>query len=610
MKNNRLGMILITSFLAMIALVVSLLLQRQQSVHAAQVRVQGIAVTRSLTAMPFAILAPKAGEFSVLHSLLTYYDNPEFAYAAVTAPDGIMLADVTSPGVLIPNDPLPTGTPSLFGERRLVSPHDERRIREFYGPVMEGGSIRGFVRVGYLEPGRLLAIKDVPFFALLALAMFLLVPLIYFIIKRELAPLGIIAQQLQSIAGEKNLPATIPSTEFDARSLADDLHRYLQHATARIRELEQDSIRTEASGRLVEYGSNKMNAVLQCLPDGLMILDPAGEVTFASSKIEPLLGVAIQQVLSNPLEVWCHDVALKALFARYRADSTETGRQITIEFNPVNVPDKRLWATAQPLTGGMGTMAFGTLIVLRDGTREHLGQQAGSDFVAHVSHELKSPLNVIAMYSEMLQSARPGEEHLRVEAVNVIHDEVERMNALVNNLLSVSKLDMGSMRPERHRVKLDDFLQDVFNHALPRAESRSVQLLLALPREMAAVSIDKDLFRIALNNLLTNAIKYSDEGGSVTLSADENDHDIVITVRDSGIGIAPFDQAHVFEKFYRAHESEATGRGGHGLGLYLASQIIELHHGRLTLVSEPGRGSAFSIHLKKVAALAQGANVL
>ncbi|MDP9107598.1 MAG: PAS domain-containing sensor histidine kinase [Pseudomonadota bacterium] len=613
MKNNRLGVVLIISFLLMIALVVGLLLQRQQSLHASQIRVQGVGVTRSLSAMPFSILAPKNGDFSVLKSLLIYYENPDFAYAAVTTPDGHVLADVTGPGVLVPEAALPTGTPSLFGERRLNSPHEDRTIREFYGPVMEGGSIKAFVRVGYLEPNRLLALKDLPFFALLALAMFLLVPLIYLIIKREMAPLAAIARQLQQVSGESALTAGAsrpPSVGHDARSLAGELHRYLHSATTRIAQLEQDSLRTVASGRLLEYGSNKMNAVLQCLPDGLMILDPAGEVTFASSKIEPLLGIAIDQVLSHPVEQWCHDAPLKALFARYRADSTETSRQTTVEFNPVNVPDKRLWATAQPLVGGMGTMAFGTLIVLRDGTREHLGQQAGSDFVAHVSHELKSPLNVIALYSEMLQNARVGDEHLRVEAINVIHDEVERMNSLVNNLLSVSKLEMGSMRPERHRIKLDELLQDAFTHALPRAESRSVQLQIALPRELAAVSIDKDLFRIALNNLLTNAIKYSHEGGVVVISADENDHDIVITVRDNGIGIAAADQLHVFEKFYRSAEHDSSTRGGHGLGLYLASQIVELHHGRLTLDSAPGRGSAFSIHLKKASALPIGVHAL
>jgi signal transduction histidine kinase len=364
-----------------------------------------------------------------------------------------------------------------------------------------------------------------------------------------------------------------------------------------------------AHGRLLEYGSHKMQAVLQCLPDGLLVLDPAGDITFASGKIEPLLGVPVGDVLSQPVDAWCHDPELRAMLARFRGAGGDSRSQATIEFNPVNVPDKRLWATAQSLQGDAKGMRFGALVVLRDATREHLARQAGNDFVAHVAHELKSPLNVIGMYGEMLADTG-DDETLRVEAVNVIQDEVERMTALVSNLLNVSKLEMGAMRPDRHRVKLDDLLRDAWQHARTRAEAKGIRLELQVPRDIAAVAIDKDLFRIALNNLLGNAIKYNQAGGSVVLAAEEAGSDVVISVRDSGIGMAAQDVARVMEKFYRVAETGENARGGHGLGLYLAKQIVELHHGQLTLESELGHGSTFAIHLTKMPALAEGSNVL
>lgn len=613
MKNNRLGILLIVSSLLVIALVVGLLLQRQQAVHAAQIRVQGVGVTRSLTALPLDLLAPANRQASVLQSLFVSFDNPDFGYAAVVAVDGTILAQVTRPGILVPVTPLPTGTASLFGERMLPAHGEDGRVREFYGPVIDAGSLKAFVRVGYFESGQILPSSDLPFFALLSLAMFLLVPFAYFMIKREMAPLSALSSQLQSIAQHQSTPVSLPDTapaQFDVRGLAIKLQTYLETATTRIHDLERDGVRAEATSRLLEYGSNKMNAVLQCLPDGLMLLDPSGEVTFANSKIEPLLGVDIGDVLSQPVDQWCNDPDLRGLFTRYRGGSTDTGRQVSIEFSPAKVSDKRLRATAQPLVGGLGTMAFGTLIVLRDATREHLGQQAGNDFVANVSHELKSPLNVIAMYSEMLQSASADEPELRVEAINIIQDQVERMNALVGNLLSVSKLETGSLSLQRQRVKLDDLLQDCFDHAMPRAQNKKIKMELRVPRELAAVSIDKDLFSIALNNLLNNAVKYSDPGAHVSLVADENDDEIVITVRDTGIGITAEDQSHVFEKFYRATSGAVTTRSGHGLGLYLCGQIVELHHGRITLESTIGAGSAFAVHLKKVSLLVQDANVL
>ncbi|MFC5477437.1 ATP-binding protein [Massilia suwonensis] len=604
MKNNRIGLILVGSMLAVIALVVTLLLQRQQTEHAEQVRAQGLGMVRSLAALPVPVLVPGKGAPGVLDSILAYRDNPDFAYAAVSLDNGRNLAEVASAGAIVP----PAAPLALtgFAERAIAPGQNGRAIREFHGPLASADE-KMQVRIGYFEPRTPFEMKDLPFYALIALAMFLLVPLIYLVIKREMAPLAALGEQLRTVAAGQTLPAIAPDADADVRGLANKLNRYLDQASARIRELEQESVASMASGRLLEYGSNKMQAVLQCLPDGLLVLDPAGEVTFATGKIEPLLGVPVAEVLSQPVEAWCRDPELRAMLARFRSAGLDTRSQMTIEFNPARVPDKRLWATAQALLGH--SMAYGTLVVLRDATREHLARQAGNDFVAHVAHELKSPLNVIGMYGEMLADGGV-DEAVRVEAINVIQDEVERMNSLVNNLLNVSKLEMGSMRPERHRVKLDDLLRDAWQQARARAESKGIRLDLQVARDLAAVSVDKDLFRIALNNLLNNAIKYNQAGGSVVLAAEEGDTDVVIAVRDSGIGMSPEDREHVTEKFFRVRETGPEQRGGHGLGLYLTNQIVELHHGRLTIDSELGHGSVFSIHLKKMPALAEGGQVL
>jgi signal transduction histidine kinase len=605
MKNNRIGLILVVSSLAVIALVVTLLLQRQQTEHAEQVRAQGLGMLRSLAALPATVLVPARGAPGVLDSILAYRDNPDFAYAALTLENGRNLAEVASAGALVP--PAVPLALTGFAERSIAAGQNGRAIREFHGPLASADQ-KMQVRIGYFEPRTPFAMKDLPFYALIALAMFLLVPLIYLVIKREMAPLAALGEQLRTVAAGQTLPAVVPEGDADVRGLANKLNRYLDQASARIRELEQESVASMASGRLLEYGSNKMQAVLQCLPDGLLVLDPAGEVTFATGKIEPLLGVPVAEVLSQPVEAWCRDPELRAMLARFRSAGLDTRSQMTIEFNPAGVPDKRLWATAQALLGH--SMAYGTLVVLRDATREHLARQAGNDFVAHVAHELKSPLNVIGMYGEMLAGAGVDDPAVRVEAINVIQDEVERMNSLVNNLLNVSKLEMGSMRPERHRVKLDDLLRDAWQQARTRAESKGIRLELQVARDLAAVSVDKDLFRIAINNLLNNAIKYNQAGGTVVLAADEGDADVVIAVRDSGIGMSPEDREHVTEKFFRVRESGTEQRGGHGLGLYLTNQIVELHHGRLTIDSELGHGSVFSIHLKKMPALVEGGQVL
>lgn len=605
MKNNRIGLILVVSSLAVIALVVSLLLKRQHTEQLEQLRAQGLGTVRSLAVLPADVLLPPQGQPGVLASLLAMRGNPDVAYAAISGEDGRNLFEVASPGAIVP--PAAPLALASFDERGVAAGQNARAIREFRGPLAsQDGRLQ--LRIGYFEPQGPFDLKDLPFYALIALAVFLLVPLIYIVIKREMAPLAALGEQLKTLGAAQAQAAPEPDAGQDVRGLAGKLNRYLDHTSARIRELEQDSIASMASGRLLEYGSNKMQAVLQCLPDGLLVLDPAGEVTFATGKIEPLLGVPVAEVLSQPVEAWCRDPELRAMLARFRGAGQDARSQMTIEFNPLGVPGKRLWATAQALTGH--AMAYGTLVVLRDATREHLARQAGNDFVAHVAHELKSPLNVIGMYGEMLADVGNDDPAVRVEAINVIQDEVERMTSLVNNLLNVSKLEMGSMRPERHRVKLDDLLRDAWQQARSRADAKNIRLDLQVARDLAAVSVDKDMFRIALNNLLNNAIKYNSAGGNVTLSAEEGDSDVVIAVRDSGIGMTPEDRERVTEKFFRVRETGEEQRGGHGLGLYLSNQIVELHHGRLTIESELGHGSVFSIHLKKMPALAEGSQVL
>ncbi|VXC28867.1 ATP-binding protein [Massilia sp. 9I] len=608
MKNNRIGIILVVSSLAVIALIVAMLLQRQQADAAAQLRVQGLATIRSLSALPATVLVPRAGQYGVLDSVLANGGRRDFAYAAVTDAGGRNLAEVAGPGVLVP--PAVPMALSGFSERVLAPTQDmPASVREFHGPVADPDGARLQIRIGYYEPRIADGLKDLPFYGLVALAVFLLVPLIYLVIKREMAPLAKLGEQLHSLGGSQGAAALPATREQDVKGLALELNSYLDQAGRRIRELEESSVANLASGRLLEYTTNKMQAMLHCQPDGLLALDPGGDITFATAKLEPLLGVPVTAVLTQPVDTWCEDAELRAVLQRLRSGAADTRRPLSFEFTPVRVPDKRLHASVSPLHAAGGAVSFGSLVVLRDVTAEHLARAAGNDFVAHVSHELKSPLNVLSMYGELLADPATGPDQ-RIEAVNVVQDQIERMTSLVNNLLNVSKLEMGNVRPERHRVKLHELLHDTWLQAQPRAQQKKVKLELQVPQDIPAVSIDKDLFRIALNNLVGNAIKYNDAGGSVVLAAEEGDSDVVITVRDTGIGMALEDQARVTEKFYRVRETGPSQRGGHGLGLYLANQIVELHHGRLTLESQPGQGSTFSIHLKKMPSLAESANVL
>jgi two-component system sensor histidine kinase VicK len=327
-------------------------------------------------------------------------------------------------------------------------------------------------------------------------------------------------------------------------------------------------------------------------------------VTFANARLSGLLGVDPVAVDGQPArEALAQPEALRFL-ERCAANPAHAARGDGVEFHPSADPTRSVAARAYPLFSPRDPQsALGLLVVFRDVTAEALGRQAGAEFVSHVSHELKSPLNVLKMYSELLLEDGGESRERRIESVNVIRDEVERMADLIGNLLSASKIEQGSVALDRQRVRLGDLLQDLATRAARSAEAKGVELKLVLAPELSPLMLDKDLTRIAIGNLLSNAIKYNRAGGSVVLSAEEGDTHVAIRVRDTGIGIERADIGRVFEKFYRSAGATAAATG-HGLGLYLTRQIVELQQGSLSVTSEPGQGSEFTLLLAKHGVLA------
>lgn len=221
--------------------------------------------------------------------------------------------------------------------------------------------------------------------------------------------------------------------------------------------------------------------------------------------------------------------------------------------------------------------------------------------MGHLSHELKSPLNVLAMYSETLLSESGKTEEFRIEAANVISDEVNRLSSLVNGLLNMTQIETGSLTPDKSLVKLLDLARTAFDDARHSASDREIAFHFDAPKEMSPIFVDKDLMRIALTNLLSNAVKYNSDDGEVRLTICETEDAVQIRVADSGIGVTETEAAKIFDKFYRSTDDRVQSIGGHGLGLALAKQIIELHHGTLSLDHDRSVGAEFIINLWKEA---------
>ncbi len=419
------------------------------------------------------------------------------------------------------------------------------------------------------------------------------------IIRHENNRLTILNEKIAHATRLLGIQSGSKATSDASLSFSANLEQFVQLAEEKISQINKDVVASQATLHLLTYKQEKAESALNSIPDAALVIDDACMPVFANLKVEPILGASRETILGHQPQDWCHHKEVLAFLMRFK-NTAASVRMASMEYMPEENSDRRISVSAYPLLSPRDpSTLFGMLILFRDITKEHLAKQAGAEFVAHVSHELKTPLNTLSAYSELLLGYASLAEHERVEAVNVIHSEVDRMSNLINNLLNISKIETGTMKLNRKRVKMQDLLEDTFSNMHTQALGKDISLDLKIPADLGSVRLDKDMFRIAINNLVSNAIKYSDAGSTVILSARVLDDDqMQISVKDHGIGISTEDQANIFLKYYRAKNASTLSRSGHGLGLFLAKQIVEMHHGSIAVKSELGKGTEFIITFK------------
>jgi signal transduction histidine kinase len=244
----------------------------------------------------------------------------------------------------------------------------------------------------------------------------------------------------------------------------------------------------------------------------------------------------------------------------------------------------------------IGSLVFGAYATARVVRRELAVAQLKSEFVATVSHEFRSPLTAIRQAGEMLARNRVAEAK-RAEYYERISAEAERLTRLVENLLDFAQIESGKKEFELAPLPATPWLRSVANEFGNLRESQGTRLETTIPDDLPVVRADAAALSSAIHNLLDNAVKYSPHERCIWLEACVEQSDVVIRVRDHGVGIAPDERSRIFEKFYRGQGEIAREVKGAGLGLSLVQRVVAAHRGRIQCESEPGAGTTFSIHL-------------
>jgi two-component system phosphate regulon sensor histidine kinase PhoR len=405
-----------------------------------------------------------------------------------------------------------------------------------------------------------------------------------------------IASQLQRMAKSGQFGLVMGDGSEDLSRVTRPLNEFLTSAHARVLNLEQQIRELEIRLRCSEAETRRFESVLRSISDAVLVSNRFDEVIWANEPAEKLLGFRFVEGERKSLDAAVRDQELRRLIRECRG-SVGPGRRVA---EPVL--DGRAFSAS--LTGVRGAEgACGVVTVLHDITRQREIGRIKSDFVSHVSHELKTPLATIKAYAELLLDDEIESEDARRESYNVIASQTDRLNRLIDDILNLSRIESGSVRASVEPTDFNEVVRQVLDVASVQAQARGLVLEHRLDPSLGSVSADPDLLFQAVMNLVSNAIKYTPEGGRVEVRTLRDDRRglLAFEVSDTGLGIPAQDLPHIFEKFYRVRANQKAAKGT-GLGLTLTKQIIEtMHGGKLRVESEPGKGSLFRMELSAAA---------
>lgn len=346
------------------------------------------------------------------------------------------------------------------------------------------------------------------------------------------------------------------------------------------REVRRTTASLESRTQISESERGRLEAIIGGIEDGVIVMDAAEHVALINRAARGIFGLADRDVAGRPLESVIPQSDLKVLLAPAPDRSTKLFE--------LNLEDGRVYKVQQtPIP------QIGSAITLHDISEiKRLEKQKG-DFVHTVAHDLRSPLTAVLGYAELVEHAGDLNENQH-DFVNRIQSSVKSITGLVNELLEFGRLESGT-DSHRENVQLESALQASLALFEPMILQKKLRMDVDTAQDLPPVRANPVRIRQLMDNLVSNAIKYTPEGGTVQLKLHCGEHQLLFQVTDSGPGIPQEDQAHIFERFYRARNVDGTQ--GSGLGLTIVKSIADSYNGHVWVESEEGKGSSFYVVL-------------
>lgn len=355
----------------------------------------------------------------------------------------------------------------------------------------------------------------------------------------------------------------------------------------------------QLNGEISNYQrqKNEMDSILFSMVEGLIAVDEDEKIIKMNSAASEYIGVSSETAVGKHIQGAVRSTKLQ----EFVTSTLKSGDVIEKEILFTGERGDRFFqAHGTPLKDTTGKI-MGALIVLNDLTKLQKLENIRRDFVANVSHEFKTPLTSIKGSAETLLGGAWKDKESRDNFLEIIIKSSDRLYAIVEDLLSLSRIERQSEKDEiiLKRQKVKDVLESALLLYRVQAKEKKIKLTLKCEEELEA-EMDAAMIEQAVANLVDNAIKFSEEGSDVKIACESQEHEIVISVEDRGRGISEEHLPRIFERFYRIDKGRGDKNGGTGLGLAIVKHTVEAHEGRVSVESKPGRGSLFKIHLPAV----------
>ncbi len=334
----------------------------------------------------------------------------------------------------------------------------------------------------------------------------------------------------------------------------------------------------------LQQEKSKMETTFKYMADGVLTVDINGNIVHANPVAKSLLSLTNDEEKYDDVVKKIKESMLLTNLKSKGYHGTEILEQDGETYNVDYAP----FMNNQNEIGGV-------IIVFKNITEQYKIDKLQREFVANVSHELKTPITTIKSYTETLLDGAMEEKQIAEDFLNVINSESDRMSRLVSDLLRLSRMDYEQTKWKKEKLNLSESINQTAKKLIIQARNKNVTMHVSqIPNDMN-IYFDRDGFEQILLNIAGNAVKYTPENGNVWINAYRNNNSINISIKDDGIGIPKEDQARVFERFYRVDKARSRELGGTGLGLSIAKQIAEAHNCKLTINSELNKGTEITI---------------